>query len=186
MTQNTQDETLLTPRYLNWAIDFIIYLTLTIIILYWADSLLLEERRFKYEFTMISIGVGLLLLAILFFLELTIFIKFLKTETSRRLYFMANLGILRIEHNRESEILSLDDLKTVIFSQRRFSSRSPTMNLEYSELIFKSGRSILITSYLMDTKKLEKFLGHRKYLKSYRNRGNFEGIKKTSTAANNS
>jgi amino acid transporter len=184
MTINMDDEIELTPRYLKWTFDFVVYLVMAIVILYFADSLLFEERRFKYDFSKTSIGIALILMAIMIFRELGIFISFLNTELGRKLYFSSSTGTLRVEKNNKSDSLSLNDLSRVTFSQQRFSSRSPTMNLEYSELIFKTGQTILITSYVMNTHKLEKLFGNRKYKKSYRNRGNFEGIRKTSTAAN--
>ncbi|MFT6967238.1 MAG: hypothetical protein ACJAT1_002467, partial [Marivirga sp.] len=64
----------------------------------------------------------------------------------------------------------------IIFSNSRIMSRSMTADLSYSQLNSKSKQPILVTSFLLNTKKLEKLLQPAQFKITTSNRRNFEGI----------
>lgn len=72
--------------------------------------------------------------------------------------------------------LKLNEIKEVIFSERRFNSRTPTAHLSYTKLIFQNNEHLLITSFLLNTKEMKGLLGKGNYKETFRTRGLFEAI----------
>lgn len=102
---------------------------------------------------------------------------FLLTELGRTIEIDESKRTFTVDRNGNSELFKINDLKEVIFSDHRIGTRTPTAHLSYSQLNFKSGEPLLITSFVANTKELNKLLGNGNFKRTTHNRKLFEGIR---------
>jgi hypothetical protein len=84
---------------------------------------------------------------------------------------------LIIDKNGVTQELDLHELEELILSERMISTRSTTGHLSYSQLKFKSKDPIIVTSFFLTTKEIDKLMGHRAKEVVKTRRNIFEGIK---------
>ena len=166
----------LRPDYFEWCLLFAIDLSVA---LFW---IWIIKKGFDWEaHRMIDLTgpfmalIGFILLAWAIY-ELKILVDFLRVEAFREISYDKNSFSFIISIRGQDKRLELRDLKEVVFSSSRWSNRTPTAHLSYSELIFKEDKRLFITSFVKNVKAMEKFLEGRSYKKTYRSRGLFEGI----------
>lgn len=109
------------------------------------------------------------------FYEIFVLFQFYKVESGR--VITTDWSTLIVETKQKTEQLKISELQKVIFSKGRYLSRTPTAHLSYSELLFKGNRKLTITSFLLNSQSLEKQLGNTSYIKVWRHRTLFEGIR---------
>ncbi len=166
-----------TPDYFGWILLFIFDVCLTLFWLWLFYHGFNLEKRFAYDFLGYSISACAAVIFTWNVYEIWILTSFLMVEFGRTVEFDPSEKLLYINHNRIKQTLHLSDLTEVIFSNPRFGTRTPTRHLSYTQLNFRSQKPIVITSFLMNTKEVNKLLGRGGFKKTSTNRNLFEGIK---------
>ena len=165
------------PDYFGWTFLFIIDILFS---LFWAWLVyqgLIAERLYTFDLG----GYSLALVAGFIFIwniyELWVLIQFLMFELGRTLIIDGSSGTLTVIRKGSTVNLKLKEIREVIFSERRFNSRTPTAHLSYTELIFQNNEHLLVTSFLLNTKEMKKIIGKESYKETVRTRGLFEAIR---------
>lgn len=165
------------PDYFGWTFLFIIDVLFSLFWVWLIYQGLIAERLYTFDFG----GYSLALAAGFFFVwnmyELWVLIQFLMYEFGRTLIINQSSRTLTVINNGLTVNLTLNGIKEVIFSERRFNSRTPTAHLSYTELIFQNNEHVVITSFLLNTKEMKKLLGKGNYKETVRTRGVFEAIR---------
>jgi len=167
----------LTPDYFGWILLFLIVIVVAIFWLWLGYDALTLEKRYHYDF----LGYSIAFLAFILFgfeiFGLWLLIQFLKIEMGRKLVYDGDNERLIIHKNGVSEEFYLNELETLLLSEKMFYRRTTTAHLSYSQLNFKSKEPIIVTSFVLTTKEMDKLIGNRARQVDKRIRKLFEGIK---------
>lgn len=166
----------LTPDYFGWVLLFLILIVVAIFWLWLGYDALSLEKRYHYDF----LGYSIAFLAFILFgfeiFGLWLLIQFLKIEMGRKIIYDGDNERLIIHKNGVIEEFYLHELEALILSERMFYRRTTTAHLSYSQLKFKSKEPIIVTSFVLTTKEMDKLVGNRARKVDNTIRKLFEGI----------
>jgi hypothetical protein len=166
-----------TPDYFGWILLFLLDICLALFWLWLANQGFNADREYTFDLGGYSLAFIAMVLFIWNIYEIWILLRFLLVELGRTIEFDESTRKLHISHNASTRSFQINELKEVIFSERRIGTRTPTAHLSYSQLNFRSTEPLLITSFVLNTEKLNKLLGNGSFKRTTQNRKFFEGIR---------
>ncbi|MGM0580708.1 MAG: hypothetical protein ACQETL_08510 [Bacteroidota bacterium] len=150
----------LTPDYFGWVLLFLILIVVAIFWLWIGYDALTLEKRYHYDFLGYSIALFAFILFGFEIFGLWLLIQFLKIEMGRKIIYDGDNERLIIHKNGLTEEFHLHELESLLLSESSF-YRTTTAHLSYSQLKFKSKDPIIVTSFVLTTKEMDKLLGDK-------------------------